>query len=152
MKRFLEDMAAAAALAQGGDHDEARSIVEELQRLAATPGARLIFVADEAALPARVARYVCNLARRLGSNLLVVVPQDSHAAKESAQPVLESLQTEAGDVTLSSFTAPGDGLELARRLCGQVRGVELVLVHASDVSGKAMRLRRQFKVPVYHVG
>lgn len=152
MKRFLEDMGVAAGLAQEGDQAQACAIIEELKRLREEPGCRIVLVQEASTMPLRVARYVSRLARRIGANLLVVAPGNENEGAADRNTHLECLQKEADGLHITSFFSSGDCLELARSICDQVRGVELILVHAPDTAKKALCLHRQFKVPVYQIG
>ena len=148
MKRFLEDIAAAAALAEGGEHKEALAILEALRMRGKNDKAKVIFVASEAPPSNRVSAYVANLAARLDSLLLVIAGGDGRSCEQIEKQrsrLVHSFSNTAHKLDVSCFTTRGNGIELARRVSEIVRGVEVVLIHAA--SGRAP-FHRPMRVPV----
>ncbi len=154
MRKIMEDLAAAAALAEGGLDQDAQDILVELRVFRKSPGAKFIFVTDKQTLPDLVSTYVSNLAKRLSGNLLVIARtgQDKAQKEQARQNLLQSLRKGAGDLQVTCVTARGNVLELARIVSEVVRGVEFILLHDAENEEHRLRTTRPLRVPIFHVG
>jgi hypothetical protein len=153
MLRMIEDMAAAAALAQGGLDEDARAILRELGKLKKSPKPKFIFVTDDPSLPELICTYVRNLAGRLGSHLLVVAKKRHLPAEEadSRQSLAERFRRDAKDLEITSFTVQENLTGLVRQLSELVQGVEFVLVHAAPDEIRSLSPTHPLRVPVFFI-
>lgn len=146
MKKFLENLAAAAAMAQGGAHNEAKAILKELDKRELNNKSKFLFVVQNPSLPQGVGEYVAGLARRQGSHLLVIAKGKHGQADTVRHNLQKSLCNGVHKLEMSCFTTRGEGLELARNLCTSLKGVQFVLLHGGR---ELLPPAQPFTVPVY---
>ncbi len=81
MKKYLEDIAAAAAFAEAGQWDVAESIMKEVRQLSKSKNRKFLFLTNGTSLNDSVYQYVANLSKRLTYDVVFVL----HPQRESEE-------------------------------------------------------------------
>lgn len=146
MKRLLEDLPLAAALAEAGLHDDARQVLAELESYRRNGREKVLLVSGKPAIPEEALRYAVDLSARMDSDLLMVV--EAGSSKELDR-LREQARATAGDLRkqpgIACVGARGDILKLSRSVLRMVRGVQFALLYAVEDSA----LFKSLRIPVY---